>query len=131
GDLEHPLARRPDEQRRAARTRPGEQLAVARGIELPGKVHPAFTEQRANDGEGFRESRYAPVERKAKRPILRLVPSGAEAKDQAPTTDLIHGRGQLREDGGIVKARAGYQRPDRDSAGDGGDPGQLRPGLPG
>src|SRR5207249_2075067 len=32
GDLEHPLARRPDEQRRAARTRPGEQLAVARGI---------------------------------------------------------------------------------------------------
>src|SRR5438094_7997271 len=129
-DLEHPLARRPDQQRRSARTRPWDELTVAGGIELPGKVDAAVMEQRSNDGEGFRESRYPTIKRKTKGPILRLVPSGAEAKDEAATTDLIHRRGQLREHGGIVEARACHQRPDRDSARNSGNPGQLRPGFP-
>ena len=90
----------------------------------------AVAQQRLNDGEGFRESRYAPIERKAKRPILGLVPSRAEAKDEPPTTDLVHGRGQLREHGGIVETGAGHQRPDRDAARNRGNPGQLRPGFP-
>src|SRR5439155_668265 len=96
----------------------------------------AMTSGLPRSGDATAEASYTsfrpdpPVERKANRPMLRLVPSGAEAKDQAPPADPIHGRSQLRQHGGIVEAGAGHKGPDRDSARDRGNPGQLRPRLP-
>src|SRR5439155_13808398 len=88
-DRQHPLAVRADEERRTAGPRgAGQELAVARFVELPGEVDVAVAKQRADDRERFLEPGDAAVEREAERSIFRLVPSRAEPEDEPPAAHL-------------------------------------------
>ena len=118
-DLEHPRARRPDQQRRATgagRRRNARQVADL--VEAAVEVGAALAQQAPDDGEGLLEPAHPLVVREAKRPVLVLVPAGAEAEDQAPAADLVDRRGLGGQHRRVVEAGRRHQRADLDAARD-------------
>src|SRR5204862_6539215 len=113
-DPQHPPPVGADQQRRPARPRSWQQLAVACLVEAPVEVDRAVPEQRPDDRERLVETGDPLLEREAEGPELDVVPARAEPEDEAATRDLVDRRRLLREQGGIVEAGAGDERSDRD-----------------
>src|SRR5215510_16618181 len=70
----------------------------------------SFVQQWLEDLQGLFEPSHTMVEGQPKRLILRLVPSRADAQDQAPMAHLIDGRRHFRQDGWMAEGVACNQR---------------------
>jgi hypothetical protein len=129
--LEHPGADRSDHQRRTARPiRRRQQRQVIDGVVRAAPIRSALAEELADDHEGLLEAAHPMVVREAERPILRLVPAGAQAEDQPPAGDLVDGVRLGSEHGRVVEARRGHQRTQLDPRRDRRQRGERAPRLP-
>src|ERR687893_2395189 len=70
-----------------------------------------------DDGDRLGKAADAMVEREVKSDVLRLVPTGAEPENEAPTGDLIDGIRNLRQQGRVAERGAADQRADLDPRG--------------
>ena len=61
--------------------------------------------------------------------VARLIPTRAEAEDDATATDVVDGAGHVREQVGVAEPRSADQKPKLSAAGDLGPRGQCRPAL--
>lgn len=120
-----------DQQRRSCLARAArEVLAVPRLVVLPFEIDVTVTKQWLDDLHGLVEAGYAMIERQPERLVLRLVPSCADAQDQAPAADFVGGRRHLRQDRRIAEGIAQHQHADLHAPGRLSERGQHGPGFP-
>jgi len=86
-------------------------------------------QQGDDDLQGLLEPGDTMVERDAECLELRLVPSGADAQDQAPAADLVDGGGHLGQHGGIAEGDGHHQGSQLDTPGVRRQRGEHGPGL--
>jgi ATPase subunit of ABC transporter with duplicated ATPase domains len=131
GQPSHARALGSEQQRRALFAGAAWQVvAVQRLVILTLEVDVPVPQQRDEDLHGLFETARAMVERHPERLVLRLVPAGADAEDQAPVAHLVEGGGHLREDRRIAEGRARHQGADLHPVRGLGQRGQHGPALP-
>src|SRR5207249_11309732 len=98
---EHALAAGADQDGRPAWARSTwNELAVVDLVVTAGVVDLSGLQEGMDNRERLFKAAYAMIEWVAERPILRLVPPGAQAKDQPSVTDLVDRVGHLRQQRG-------------------------------
>ena len=128
-DRQHARPVAADHQRRAPRGR--RQQHGVLGLPEASRERDALArEQPAHDRERLLEARDAVVVRDPERPVLLLVPAGAEAEHEAAAADLVDRRRHLRDQARRVEARAGDERAEPHPLGRGGQRREQRPRLP-
>ncbi len=94
------------------------------------EIDASRAQQAMDDGDRLGKAADAMVERVAKGDVLRLVPTGAETENEAPTGDLVDGIGDLRQQGRVAERGAAHQRADLDPGGHRRQSGEQGPALP-
>jgi hypothetical protein len=89
----------------------------------------ASLEQLANNREGLAEATDPVVEGEAEALVLRLVPAGADAENEAAVTDLVDRRRLLGDHGRAVESETGDQGAELDPPRNGSQCAQSRPRL--
>ena len=129
-DGEDALSVRADHQGHAPRRRREEHGVLDRD-ERTRETDLVAGEQSADDLERLGEPRYAPVEGKAERAELGLVPACADAEDESSARDLVDRRRGARQDPRRVERGRGHERPEPHPGRHRRERGELRPDVPG
>ena len=130
GQAQHSRPAPGDQDGRTRHAQPArEEHGVIGLVVAPVEVGSPLAEQRQDDVERLLEPTDPVVERDPERVELRLVPSGAEAQDEAPSADLVDGRRHLGQDRGIAERDCQDDGPDLHARCVGGEGREHRPAL--
>ena len=122
---------RADQDRRAvwSRSAGNEHAVVGPGI-CPPEIGTAGPQQLGDDRHRLLKTVDPVIEREAEGRVLRLVPTGAEPKDQTTAADLVDGISHLGKVGRVAEAGAEDERPDFGAVCHCGEGGNQRPAFP-